>query len=175
MVYKKVYDENNGTFIYVDPWTLTPVAGPSRTFEVSGAGIFDALASVGQKVFSSSIKEASKKALETAGKQALESGAKKIGSEVGNLAANKVVNVIKGKPQARPPGEMIIKELIRSGASPSDANAKKQASSSNDVDMRVNKLLSGSGPVNMRVNRLLLGQGPRSPVLRTPTPRWYKK
>ena len=144
MVYKKVYDENNGTFIYVDPWTLTPVAGPSRTFEVSGAVIFDALTSVGQKIFSSSIKEASKKALETAGKQALESGAKKIGSEVGNLAANKVVNVIKGKPQARPPGEMIIKELNRARQRPS-ANAKKQTSPSNDVDMRVNKLLSGSG------------------------------
>ena len=163
MVYKKVYDENKGIYIYVDPWTLETQAKPSTPRETTGSegsargrGIFDALASVGQKIFSSSVKEASKKALETAGKQALESGAKKIGTEVGNLAANKVANVIKGKPVNKPLGEMIVKELKKDDK---------------DINMRVNKLLSGSGKsrlrsraprrvaesnIQMRLNKLLL-------------------
>ena len=162
MVCKKVYDDNKGIYIYVDPWT-----GQEDSLK-EGAGIFDALASVGQKIFSSSVKEA----LETAGKQALESGTKRIGAEVGNFAAYKITNVIKGKTQAKPsdprgarvkdttptkiksPGEMIIKELKK-----------------DDIDMRVNKLLSGSGKslraspeslraspesnIDMRVNKLL--------------------
>ena len=73
MVYKKVYDENKGIYIYVDPWT----GQADSRMDFEGSGIFDALASIGQKIFSSSVKEVSKKALETAGKQALESGAKK--------------------------------------------------------------------------------------------------
>ena len=162
-MYKKVYDENKGTFIYVDPWTGQEAEGSE------GSGIFDALSSVGQKIFSSSIKEASKKALETVGKQALESGAKKIGSEVGNLAVralpevrNKVANVIKGRSKTlsenkKPTGEMIIKEL------------RGQVRDPEDINMRINKMLSGSGRANiklrakpprpniqMRVNKLLL-------------------
>ena len=128
MVRKKVYDDNKGIYIYVDRWT--------------GAGIFDALASVGQKIFSSSVKEA----LETAGKQALESGTKRIGAEVGNFAADKITNVIKAKTRPKDttptkiksPGEMIIKELKK-----------------DDIDMRVNKLLSGSGKSPLRSRRAL--------------------
>ena len=158
MVFKKVYDENKGIYIYVDPWTGQEDSPKALAKE--GSGIFDALASVGQKIFSS----ASKKALEMAGKQALESGAKKIGSEVGNLAANKIANVISGRvedqgpiksstegfvrEQKKPPGEMIIKEL-------------KKLPLDEDINMRINKILSGSGRVprsniQMRVNKLLL-------------------
>ena len=172
MVYKKVYDENKGIYIYVDPWTGQ--ADSRMDFEGSegyarGSGIFDALTSVGQKIFSSSVKEISKKALETAGKQALESGAKKIGSEVGNLAANKIANVISRRvedqgpiksstegfvrEQKKPPGEMIIKELKKL---PLRSRVLDE-----DINMRINKILSGSGRVprsniQMRVNKLLL-------------------
>ena len=137
MVYKKVYDENKGIYIYVDPWTSQVDSRMDSEGYARGSGIFDALTSVGQKIFSSSIKEASKKALEVAGKQALESGAKKIGSEVGNLAANKIANVIKSstegfvREQKKPPGEMIIKEL-------------KKLPLDEDINMRINKILSGS-------------------------------
>ena len=169
MVYKKVYDENKGIYIYVDPWT----GQADSRMDFEGSGIFDALTSVGQKIFSSSIKEASKKALEVAGKQALESGAKKIGSEVGNLAANKIANVIKSstegfvREQKKPPGEMIIKELKKLPLR-SRAPLKVSSPLDEDINMRINKILSGSGPaleqsprvprsnIQMRVNKLLL-------------------
>lgn len=135
-MYKKIYDENKGVFVLVNPWT-----GEAYD-DQEGSGIYDMLASVGQKIFSSSVKEATKKALETAGKTALESGTKKIGSEVGNLAADKMINAFKKGKQTPPNGDLIVKEL------------SKLNDENNDINIRINKLLSGSGRHN-RIKKLI--------------------
>lgn len=131
-MHKKVYDKNKGIFIYVDPWT------GEEMNQIHGSGIFDTLVSLGQKVFSSSAANIGKKALETVGKQALESGTKRIGTEVGNLAADKMIGTLKKKAESKqnikPVGELITKEL-----------KKLNSNSPSDVNIRINKLLSGSG------------------------------
>tara|TARA_Y100001956_G_scaffold72102_1_gene77374 strand:- start:2372 stop:2797 length:426 start_codon:yes stop_codon:yes gene_type:complete len=139
-MYKKVYDKNKGKFIYVDAQTGIEISNVQN-----GAGIFDSLT----KLFSSSVADAGRKALETAGKAALESGTKKVGSEVGNLAANKIANVLKNKTQnyrksaPKQVGNLIVKELKRKN--------------NDDINMKINKILSGGKlhGLENRINRLI--------------------
>ena len=143
-MYKKVYDKNKGTFIYVDAQTGIEISNVQN-----GTGIFDSLT----KLFSSSVASAGRKALETAGKAALESGTKKVGSEVGNLAANKIANVLKNKTQnyrksaPKQVGNLIVEELKRT-------NDKKN---NDDINMKINKILSGGKlhGLENRINRLI--------------------
>jgi hypothetical protein len=127
-MHKKVYDENSGVYIHVDNWTGEGIS--SRA-----GGFFDTLfSSVGKKV------------LETVGKTAIESGAKKVGTEVGNLAADKITGVFKKKKQPPPVGDKIVKEL-----------RKKDTE---DINLQINELLSGSGrrDINLQINELLSGR-----------------
>ena len=84
--------------------------------------------------------------METAGKAALESGTKKVGTEVGNLAAAKIVEKFKKKP-APAVGNLIAKEL-------QEKNNSKNNDNEEDINIRLNRLLSGSG-TRKRINRLI--------------------
>jgi len=145
-MYKKVYDKNKGIFIYVDAHTGKEI--------IHGTGIFDTLTKLFSSGVASSISTAGKKALETAGKAALESGTKKVGTEVGNLAADKIVEKLKKKP-APAVGNLIAKEL-------QEKNNNKN-NNEEDIHMRINRILSGSGTLaragtsaqQKRINRLI--------------------
>ena len=140
-MYKKVYDKNKGIFIYVDAQTEEEI--------IHGTGIFDTLTKLLSSGVASSISTAGKKALETAGKAALESGTKKVGTEVGNLAAAKIVEKLKKKP-APAVGNLIAKEL-------QEKNNSKNNDNEEDIHMRINRILSGSGTSarQKRINRLI--------------------
>lgn len=159
-MYRKVYDENKGIFVYVDAWT-----GLYGVPQINGLGIFDTLTSlVSSSIAKNVAKNVAKKTLETVGKTALESGTKKIGTEVGNMAASKMINLVKGKPAKvqRPDGSKTLK--------PSGAYSKPVSNSvgnlivkelsklhpNEDVNIRINKLLSGSGSIRRnRINKLI--------------------
>lgn len=145
-MHRKVYDENKGIFVFVDAWTGTE----GNLENLEGSGIFDTLSQLVSKGITKSLASAGKKALETAGKTALESGTKKIGTEVGNLAADKMISTFKGRTSGSkksPPksnnGNLIIQELTKLNDDPE-----------NNINIRINKLLSGSGRRN-RINKLI--------------------
>ena len=143
-MYKKIYDKNKGKYIFVDSWT-----GEELVETVVGSGIFDTLASIGQKVFSSSVGNVGKKVLETVGKTALESGTKRIGTEIGNVAADKITKVFTKQYKPKPNGDLIVKELTKLNKNAESAlphfPLERPAESNYDNDMGINRLLSGSG------------------------------
>ena len=152
-MYRKVYDENKGIFVYVDAWT-----GLYGIPQINGLGIFDTLTSlVSSSIAKNVAKNVAKKTLETVGKTALESGTKKIGTEVGNMAASKMINLVKGKPAKvqRPDGSKTLKPVSNSVGNLIVKELSK-LDPKEDVNIRVNKLLSGSGSIRRnRINKLI--------------------
>jgi len=156
-MYRKVYDENKGIFVYVDAWT-----GLYGVSQINGLGIFDTLTSlVSSSIAKNVAKNVAKKTLETVGKTALESGTKKIGTEVGNMAASKMINLVKGK-SAKPAKS--VSNSVSNSVSDSVSNSVgnlivKELSKlhpNEDVNIRINKLLSGSGSIRRnRINKLI--------------------
>ena len=114
---KKIYDKEKGIYVYIDRQT--------------GSGIFDAIGRV----------------LKPMGKQALESGSKKLGDEVGKMAAEKIVSKV--SKVSKPRGKMIMKEL---GVNKVDVNKPKVDVNKPKVD--ANK---PQEDINLRINRLLSG------------------
>ena len=102
---KKVYDKKRGIYVYVDRQT--------------GSGIFDVVKSLGKKFIST----------------AAESGSKKLGDEVGKMAAEKIVSKVKSPPR----GNIIMKEL---NGKPKVGKPKVDKPKV-DMNLRINKLLSG--------------------------------
>ena len=126
---KKVYDKKRGIYVYVDRQT-------GSRGQQTGSGIFDVVKSLGKKFIST----------------AAESGSKKLGDEVGKMAAEKIVSKVKvdqRSTKSPPSKNIIMKEL---NGKPKVGKPKvdkpkvgkpKVDKPKVDMNLRINKLLSG--------------------------------